>query len=758
MATFGRRIRANMLENERSVDVAHAVQSGRERADFLFLAGSLALVLLFNGLLEGWIVLRPAGHSTYAAVDNYAQVVGPLAMLPFLSIAFIRRGSPHFPAGAVLLGLGVVTDTFGQSVWTFYAQVLHRATPFPSWADASYLATYPLFLGGILLLLGRSHSHVKRARVTLDGLMIMTAAATFSWYFVLGPTVLGGNESLFAKAVGTAYPLGDLLLIASLLVLTFHGIPSRLRSAVAVLGAGLLAIILADSVFDYQTLHDAYSTGEVIDVGWPLGDMLVCLAAWLALRSSRVDEESLPGDADQPKSIRLWVSLLPYAFVPAVGGLLLYTLSVSGDEQLQHGVIAGSVILLLMALARQVLEILENARLSARLFDQNDALQRVNLRLEQLATTDPLTGLANHRAMVTILDKEVERARRYGRPCSLLFLDLDHFKALNDSLGHQDGDAALKEVSQVLRAAVRGIDTVGRWGGEEFVIILPEAPAVDATAVAERVRAQVAQHLFTQCGGVHLTCSIGVATYPDDAEGRDALVELADRAMYVAKHLGRNQVRGIGEEGVASLASSQEGNTSRDDLALRSTVELLAVLVETRDRYTGQHARDVSSLSVRVALALGLSPTEARVIGMAAKLHDIGKVGVPDAVLQKPGPLSPEEWVVMRQHPVVGAEVVSRVPALRPLTRAIRAHHERWAGGGYPDGLSFEEIPVGARIIGAADAYGAMTTDRPYRAAMSSGQAIDELRRCSGTQFDPAVVEALRRVVAVESEESLRAG
>ena len=271
--------------------------------------------------------------------------------------------------------------------------------------------------------------------------------------------------------------------------------------------------------------------------------------------------------------------------------------------------------------------------------------------------------------------------------------------------------------------------------------------ADEALAVAERVRGAVAGQVFAIGGGIHLTCPIGVAAYPHDAPDRAAVVGAADGAMYAAKRLGRNQVRAAGDRAVEALLATLDVGGSREEAALVGTVEALVALVGVRDLYTGRHTHDVASLAMRMALALGLDAAEARLVGLAGRLHDVGKVGVPDAVLQKRGRLSEDEWAIMRTHPQVGADVVGRVPALRALVPAIRGHHERWDGCGYPDGLSGEAIPLAARIVAVADAYGAMTTERPYQQARSAARAFDELRRCAGSQFDPRVVDACARAV-----------
>jgi diguanylate cyclase (GGDEF)-like protein len=400
-----------------------------------------------------------------------------------------------------------------------------------------------------------------------------------------------------------------------------------------------------------------------------------------------------------------------------------------------------------------------NAELELQVEVRTESLSAANRRLESLATTDPLTSLLNHRALNIALSQELERSERYDRSCALLFLDLDHFKALNDGCGHTAGDAVLNELGVVARDCLRGIDTIGRWGGEEFVIILPETNRESALQVAERIRAAIAGNLFNVGGGVHLTCSIGVSIYPDDAGDLSSLVEAADRAMYAAKILGRNQARWTGEAAVATLVGRRDLMGSREEVTLIGIVEALVTLVGARDLYTERHTDDVCALATQIAIKLGLDENEARMVGLVGKLHDIGKVAVPDAILQKPGPLTPEEWALIREHPVVGANVVSHIPLLRITAPGIRGHHERWDGTGYPDGLAGEKIPLGARIVAVADAYCAMTTRRPYQAPRPSDQALGELKRCSGTQFDATVVDALEQILNVTApvESSLTA-
>jgi PAS domain S-box-containing protein len=345
------------------------------------------LVLLFNGLVVAVVLLKPVGDVTLALLVNTAQFVGPLLALPLcfgglprwlwgrgasrahLAPA-VRRGQRWAP---VLLGLGIISWALGQMVFTYYEKVLRQPPPLPSLADVGYLSVYPFLLLGILLLPARPIPVASRTRIALDGLMIMTAAVTFSWYFILGPVMRQGTETTLAKVVSTAYPLADIVLIACLVILASRPGEHALRPAVRLLALGLGLIVLADSNFAYWSLHDSYATGTLPDVGWSLGYMLVALGAFAARLAPR---EEAPGAASPLAEQRALTSLVPYALVPAVGILLVYAWHTSGGGGLAAGVYIGGAVLIGLVLLRQVMTIVENARLYNR-------LQRTHREVEQ---------------------------------------------------------------------------------------------------------------------------------------------------------------------------------------------------------------------------------------------------------------------------------------------------------------------------------------------------------------------------------------
>jgi diguanylate cyclase (GGDEF)-like protein/putative nucleotidyltransferase with HDIG domain len=355
--------------------------------------------------------------------------------------------------------------------------------------------------------------------------------------------------------------------------------------------------------------------------------------------------------------------------------------------------------------------------------------------MRHLAEHDPLTGLRNRRTFEPhIADALLER------DVSLLILDLDHFKHVNDTLGHTAGDEVLRRFAQVLRRFARAGDASTRLGGEEFALTLPGTDEREAVAVAERLRAAVAASFVDL--DVPVTVSVGVASArPGQSAG--ALVRAANRALFAAKRLGRDRCVVHNPETLAVLGALAE---ERADEQLAAAI-LLAETLDLRDAGTARHSGTVGTYAERTARALGLTADRVERIRVAGVLHDIGKLGIADAILQKPAQLNDVEWTEIRRHPELGARILDHAN-LRDVARWVRGHHERVDGSGYPDGLAGDDIPLESRILAVADAYEAMTADRPYRRAMDAAAARAELERCAGTQFDPEVVAAFAGALA----------
>ncbi len=388
----------------------------------------------------------------------------------------------------------------------------------------------------------------------------------------------------------------------------------------------------------------------------------------------------------------------------------------------------------------RVRDTVEKQRLVQEKRRAEEALRQSEERYRSLSIIDVLTGLYNRRHFYEALEAEISRTQRYGRSFSLIMLDLDGFKEYNDRFGHTNGDSVLQSLARMLKASLRKADMAFRHGGDEFTVILPATDAERAKRISDRIRAKWLQAPKAEYATLEspLGFSAGIAQFPENAETADGLVFLADTALLHAKRRG----------GYNSMAVSDLGELSPE--VLHSTtmdqVYALAATVDTRDPYTHGHSTRVAAISENIGRAIGLSPMELADLHAAALLHDIGKVGVPDSILTKPGKLTKDEWKIIKTHSTEGARIVSYIRALGTAVPMILHHHEKYDGTGYPDGLKGEEIPLGARIISISDALDTMTTQRIYRVAVSHQEALEELRRCAGTQFDPELVEALCRI------------
>ncbi|MEX0993527.1 MAG: diguanylate cyclase [Solirubrobacterales bacterium] len=369
-------------------------------------------------------------------------------------------------------------------------------------------------------------------------------------------------------------------------------------------------------------------------------------------------------------------------------------------------------------------------------------------KLQDAARTDTLTGLLNRRGFEEQFELELERAWRGQQLMSVLVGDLDHFKEVNDRFGHHAGDAALQSVSEIFLREKRRVDVCARMGGEEFAFILPDTDEHGAFMLAERLRTGIREAFGAQ--PVALTVSFGVANFPGHGETAEPLLRAADHALYAAKSLGRDRCVIYSSEIASTIAG---GNASRSLIGEGhlATVVALAETLDVRDAGTARHSQMVGRYCELTAGELGLPPETTERVRLAGILHDVGKVGVPDSILQKPGPLSADEWKLMRKHPEIAARILEGAD-MDDIREWVLAHQERPDGEGYPMGLRGEEIPLEARILAVADAYEAMTSDRVYRPALSAEAAQMELLECAGTQFDPAVVEAFMKLLEKEGK------
>jgi two-component system, cell cycle response regulator len=589
-------------------------------------------------------------------------------------------------AAWLVMGAGLVAWAAGEITWAVVYSG-DPAPPYPSVADVLYLAWYPASYAA-LLLLARSRTDSFRSSLWLDGAIAALTVAALIATLAFQPIVDATSGGTAEIAVNLAYPVGDLLLLG-LVVVVFGLNGWRPDPVWLLIGGGLALTAVADGLYLVQSATDQYVEGTLLDAAWPTSALLLAVAAWQPARTHI--------------TIRDWVIIA----VPAGCGLVAVQLLVY--DHFERNVNAAGVSLaawaLLLALARMALAFLENQRMLSLTHTE--------------ARTDALTGLRNRRSLLVDLERQLTLAST-AAPRALLLFDLDGFKEYNDAFGHPAGDGLLVRLAARLAEAVGSGGEAYRLGGDEFcVLVAPGRDGVDPMLAA------CSAALNERGEGFEVTSSFGVVVLPEEANTPTLALQLADRRMYARKG-GRRM---------------SAGRQSRD--------VLLRTLSERRPEMH-LRLRDVGELALAVGRELHMGPEALDEVARAAELHDVGKIAVPDAILDKPGALDPVEWSFMRRHPLIGERILLAAPALRPVARLVRSSHERWDGSGYPDGLRGDEIPLGARVVAVCDAFDAMTGERPYRASVPDDDAIEELRQCAGTQFDPIVVEAFCRVIARE--------
>jgi two-component system cell cycle response regulator len=574
--------------------------------------------------------------------------------------------------------------TAGDFAWTF----LPASGDSPI-TEGLYLVFYPLCIAGAALLLAGGSERIA-ARMWIDGLLAALTAAALIVALAFDPILDATRGDGVHMAVNLADPLGDLVLIGFVLV-AFATQAWRPGRGWMLFGLGMALAAAADTFYLYQDAVGTYHDGSIVDVLWPTA--LIC-SSWAAWQPWRTGPRGY-GYGSQ-------TFIYPSAFAVVSLALLAYDHFVP----LSDGAALLATAALIVAIVRAGIT-----------FRDNTTLLRAT-RAEAL--TDGLTGLPNRRRLMQDLERVFGGEDRHHRvrPATFAFFDLDGFKGYNDTYGHAAGDMLLDRIARRLAAAVDGHGCAYRLGGDEFCVLLDERLALDDPRLTACSAA-----LEEQGEGFLVGASCGAVTIPFEADNPTHALQLADQRMYAAKRSTR--------------ASSRT-----------QTRDVLLQLLREREPELDRHLRGVAALAGALGRRLGLSAEQLDEVTRAAELHDVGKIAIPDDILHKPASLDEGEWELMRQHTVIGGRILGAAPAMRPVAAIVRASHERWDGAGYPDRLAGEQIPLGARIVSVCDAFHAMTTPRPYQRTLTHDEALAELSRCAGSQFDPAVVEAFRALVA----------
>ena len=577
-----------------------------------------------------------------------------------------------------ILGAGALAWSSGDLYFTLFLAD-DAAPPLPSISDALFLSFYPAAYVGMALLVKRNVSEFH-ASLWLDALIgaLAVSAVATALLYDAVSVTVAGDAPGILTTL--AYPVGDVLLLALVTgVLALTG--WRPGMTWAIIGLALALGAAGDALYLYRAAHGTYEEGTILDSVWPASVLLLAVAAW---RRPRFNDVRLEG---------VRVLAMPALFA----GLAMALIIVDQVEQLNPLALGLACATLVTVIARMAVTLAENLKMVAA--SRGEAL------------TDALTGLGNRRKLVADLEEELAAAS-LDAPRILILFDLDGFKRYNDSYGHLAGDALLARLGAKLRAAVEPFGEAYRLGGDEFCAVVSSAPDH-----LEGVIASAAAALRDSGEGFEVESSYGAVAVPQEADSPALALQIADQRMYTRK------------EGRSSPVRMQ-------------TRDVLMAALHARQPELQAHTTGVAAMAASVGRRLGLEGEALDEVARAAELHDVGKVAVPDAILEKPDALSDDEWAFMRRHPLLGERILNGAAAMRPVARIVRSTHERYDGAGYPDGLVGEEIPLGSRIVAVCDAYAAMTSDRPYRPAVGRDRAIRELRRSSGEQFDPKVVEA----------------
>src|SRR4051812_34332429 len=587
-------------------------------------------------------------------------------------------------AAWLTMGVGVVGWALGN---VYYTAVLWNMDPIPipSVSDVLWIVYYPVVYVAVAMLL-RARIARFHASLWVDGALAALAVAALSAAVVFQSVLETTGGQPVEVATNLAYPLGDLVLLGMVTggVALTGWKPGRTWGALA---GSFIIFGVSDGIYLWGNATGTWVAGSVFEAGWPAATLLLAWAAWMPPRHVR------------PRPLEGRRMLV----VPTLFALLGLTLLISDHfDRLNLLAVALAWASVLAVIGRFGMTFFANLTMLA------------DTREESL--TDALTGLGNRRRLMR--DLEDVLAPDGGMPSVLVLFDLNGFKGYNDVFGHPAGDALLARLGARLGDAVRPNAAAYRMGGDEFCVLAP-LEGCNPLAVVEGGRVALGE----LGDGFEISAAYGSVLVPEEADDAGAALGIVDRRMYAEKATARRS------------ADEQ----SRD---------VLLKALEEHHPDLGTHVQDVGTLAAAVAEELGLDARALQHVRHAAELHDIGKLAVPSAILDKPGRLDADEWAFIARHTLIGERILGAAVALRPVATLVRASHEHYDGSGYPDGLRGTEIPLGARIVSVCDAYDAMTSERPYKAAMTADEALAELRRCAGTQFDPAVVAAFCRIGA----------
>lgn len=660
-----------------------AVVPASPRGEDLYRLG-LFTAVFGAALLAIYAVFLAIGPDTEPWDSIFKKGVFDAVLFTAAFACFFRAGAKRGDAKIwIAFGIGCLMQAFG----VLYHQTImswDTTPPYPSPQDAFYLLVYPAWFAGMLMLAHRQMRDSRRS-LWLHGVIGGLAVAALMAALVFDKIVNTSGDNTAAIVTNLAYPTADTMLLALLVcILALNGFRTG-RMWAMILG-GVAVFYAGDMTFALQVAAGSFEPGSFLDLTWPGGMLLIAASGFVGSR--------------QAKHFRNEDRLM---VAPAIAfSVIALSIIIYGSA---HEVNPAAIWIATAALAVLMLQFTIAAL-------ENTTLLRASRRE---ATIDQVTDLPNRRQLAADVEQACHNATA-DEPWILMLFDLNGFKAYNDRFGHLAGDVLLRRLGTRLRDSLAGSGTVYRLGGDEFCALI----CGDADR-AEELTAIALDALHDHGEGFETSSSVGVSHIPEDSHDPIEIVRIADERMYAQKH------------GDGSL------DARHFDTVVR-VIQRFAPRIDT-------HRAELLPVVRDTAMKLAVPASDAGTIASAFEVRDVGYYAVPDEVLQKPGPLNDAEWSLMRTHPVVGERLLGISPTLRGVARLVRASHERMDGKGYPDGIPGEKIPLGARIIAVAAAFDAMISTRPHREPMSVAEAIAEIKRGAGTQFDAIVTETFCEIV-----------
>ena len=697
-----------------------------QRTKIRLIAGAAGLVYLGALVIHLMFILPRLSFTTgNGSTDMVVNIFYAIPILMTLATClWAARNSDSYKRLWRLMSTGMLLWFSGIVCMQAYMLAPdYSGIPSPSLADLFAVAYIPIMFGVILSMarIRRPFDSAKKqffANITLA----LLAVFMLGYELIILPLWYEAASTSFVERLFIiAYPTLDFLILAALIFASHKLLENHIEGFAVLLIAAFGVSILADIpafMLGYQLnlISMIIIRITVILIAFAAIDEVT--GAFIGKKERYIEEKSDIVSEQARRTQPMFTTILPFiaTMTIPIAWLLHFRNGYAGGQPLLFAV---STLIILMAVYRNHKLALDNAALFAK------------------SMRDRLTGLNNHRYFHEALNRATVKTKRLNQKLSLLIIDIDEFSKINNAYGHAHGDTLLTLIGKTILTNIREDDEACRLSGDEFGVMLPNTSEAEAMIIAEATRDAVYGKLGIDFDIANITVSIGLSTYPTLAKNKKELIQTAEGALYWSKLHGKNKITAYDAKTIKAL-SSEERAKKAEEVALVDMVSSLARAVDARDPYTRQHSIGVSKLATRLAKSMRLDKDNVNRIRMAGLLHDVGKIGIPDCILNKPGRLTDEEMLTIKSHPIVSAQIIQST-SLKEMVTIVRAHHERWDGQGYPDGLEAESIPLEARILAVADTFDAMTTDRPYRKALSTEDALAEIDRCSGTQFDPDI-------------------